>query len=72
MTKYRQFFASFLTNRHQYVFLNRTQSNCRPINWGVSQGSVLSPLLFTLYIDDINRASNSAPRLYANNTCLIL
>ena len=59
-------------NRQQYVFLNHTQSNCRPINFGVPQGSVLGPLLFTLYINDINSASQSAPRLYANDTCLIL
>ena len=62
-------FASFLTNRQQYVFLNHTQSNCRPINCGVLQGSVLAPLLFTLYINDINSVSH---RLYADDTCLIL
>ena len=61
-------FASFLTNRQQYVFLNYTQSNCRPINCGVPQGSVLGPLLFTLYINDINSVSQSAPRLYADDT----
>ena len=65
-------FASFLTNRQQYVFLNHTQSNCRPINCGVPQGSVLGPLLFTLCINDINSVSQSAPRLYADDTCLIL
>ena len=64
-------FASFLTNRQQYVFLNHTQSNCRPINCGVPQGSVLALLLFTLYINDINSVSQSAPRLYADDTCLI-
>ena len=36
------------------------------------QGSVLGPLLFTLYINDINSVSQSAPRLYADDTCLIL
>ena len=64
--------ASFLTNGQQYVFLNHTQSNCRPINYGVPQGSVLAQLLFTLYINDINSVSQSAPRLYAGDTCLIL
>ena len=36
------------------------------------QGYVLGPLLFTLYINDINSVSPSAPRLYADDTCLIL
>ena len=62
-------FASFLTNRWQYVFLNHTQCNCRPINCRVPQGSVLISLQFALYINDINSASNSsAPRLYADDT----
>ena len=65
-------FASFLANRKQYVFLNHTQSNYRYIKCGVPQGSVLGPLLFTLYINDISSSTNSAPRLFADDTCLFL
>ena len=65
-------FASFLAHRKQYVFLNHTQSNYKCINCGVPQGSVLGPLPFTLYINDISSFTNSAPRLYADDTCLIL
>ena len=66
-------FASFLANRKQYIFLNHTQSNYRYIKCGVPQGSVLDPLLFTIYINDISSSTNSAPRLYADiDTCLIL
>ena len=65
-------FASFLANRKQYVFLNHTQSNFRYIKSGVPQGSVLGPLLFTIYINDISSSTNSAPKLYADDTCLIL
>ena len=67
-----KWFATFLTNRRQYVFLNHTQSNCRPNKSRVSQDSVLDPLLFTLYINDKTSAFNSASRLHANDTCLIL
>ena len=65
-------FASFLANRKQYVFLNHTQSNYRYIKCGVPQGSVLGPLLFTIYVNDISSSTTSAPRLYADDTCLIL
>ena len=65
-------FASFIANRKQYVFLNHIQSNYRYIKRDDPQGSVLGPLLFTLYISDISSSTNSAPRLYADDTCLIL
>ena len=65
-------FASFLANRKQNVFLNHTQSNYRYIKCSVPQGSVLGPLLFTIYINGISSSANSAPRLYADDTCLIL
>ena len=66
-------FASFLANRKQcYIFLNHSQSNYRYIKCGVSQGSVLGPLLFTIYINDRRSSTNSAPRLCADDTCLIL
>ena len=39
---------------------------------GVPQGSVLRPLLFTLHFNDIASCTSSTPRLFADDTCLIL
>ena len=64
--------ASFLRNRQQYVSLHNAQSHKMYITCGVPQGSVLGPLLFTLYINGIVNCTSSTPRLFADNTCLIL
>ena len=45
-----------MSNRCQYVSINEYESGIAPINWGVSQGSVLEPLLFMLYINNLNQA----------------
>ena len=65
-------FTSFLTKRNQYVSINNVSSTTKPINCGVPQGSVLGQLLFTLYINDICKSTSCNPRLFADDTCLIL
>ena len=67
-----QWFKSYLTNRLQYVQINDQISDLSQITTGVPQGSILGPLLFLIYMNDIHKVTeNFNFILYADDTSLI-
>ena len=62
------FLENYLTNRCQRVTLNGTMSNWSSISAGVPQGSVLGPLLFLVYINDLTENIKSQMRLFADDS----
>ena len=65
-----KFFVNYLQNRHQCVVLKNVLSDTLPVMSGVPQGSILGPLLFVLFINDIStRISNGTSIcLFADDT----
>ena len=65
------FFHNYLDNRKQRVVLNGSYSNYSIVESGVPQGSVLGPLLFLIYINDLERNIKSNIKFFADDIMLI-
>ena len=68
-----KWFEDYLTNRMQYVTYNFIKSEQKMIDCGEPQGSILGPLLFLLYINDLSTVSESCfSILFADDTNMFI
>ena len=62
---------SYLTNRFQYVQFENSESGLREIKTGISQGSILGPLFFSIVINDlVNSSTKFRFLMYADDTTI--
>ena len=64
----QSWFFNYLNGRTQFVSVNGKNSSLKTILCGVPQGSVLGPILFLLYINDLPNATNFFSSLFADDT----
>ena len=61
---------NFLSNRFHRVVLNGQTSEWEKVNAGVPQGSIIGPLFFLIYINDLTDGASSIVKLFADDTSL--
>jgi hypothetical protein len=67
-----KWFQNYLYGREQRVVINGSNSNMLPVKAGAPQGSILGPLLFKIFINDIVNEINAEIKLFADDTSLYL
>ena len=72
-TTSQNFLRSYLSNRHQRININNITSNYSKLRCGIPQGSILGPLLFIIYTNDIffEIDENEKIYMYADDTLLV-
>jgi hypothetical protein len=68
----KNWLVNYLTNRQQFVQVGKSRSNFCKIECGVPQGSILGPLLYLLYVNDIAHCTDSHILSFADDTTLFV
>ena len=66
-----KWFKSYLSKRTFAVSINDKTSSYGDLKCGVPQGSILGPLLFLLYVNDMKQAIKGDLLLYADDSCIL-
>lgn len=64
--------TNYITDRTQYVNISQTNSNISRILSGVPQGSILGPLLYLIYVNDISQATDASILSFADDTTITI
>ena len=67
-----RWFSSYLSDRQQLVDVSGTLSSKAKVTCGVPQGSILGPLLFLIYVNDMSAAIKSKLNLYADDSGILV
>ena len=67
-----RWFQSYLSDRQQLVDVSGTLSSHANISCGVPQGSILGPLLFLIYVNDMSSAVSNNLLLYADDSAILV
>ena len=67
-----RWFRSYLSDRKQLVDVSGILSSSSTISCGVPQGSILGPLLFLIYVNDMSGAINNKLLLYADDSAILV